>query len=44
VAGLAAKLSALICEYDAKWSALDVTGVADLWERDNPQPMYIGDE
>jgi hypothetical protein len=44
VAGLAAKLSDLISEYDAKWSALDVAGIADLWERDNPQPMYIGDE
>jgi hypothetical protein len=44
VAGLAAKLSALISEYDAKWSALDVAGIAGLWERDNPQPMYIGDE
>ena len=44
MAGLAAKLSALISEYDAKWSALDVAGIADLWERDNPQPMYIGDE
>jgi hypothetical protein len=44
VAGLAAKLRALISEYDAKWSALDVAGIADLWERDNPQPMYIGDE
>jgi hypothetical protein len=44
VAGLAAKLSALISEYDAKWSALDVAGISDLWERDNPQPMYIGDE
>jgi hypothetical protein len=44
VAGLAAKLSALISEYDAKLSALDVAGIADLWEHDNPQPMYIGDE
>jgi hypothetical protein len=44
VAGLAAKLSALISEYDAKWSALDVAGIADLWERDDPRPMYIGDE
>jgi hypothetical protein len=44
VAGLAAKLRALISEYDAKWSALDVAGIADLWERDNPQQMYIGDE
>jgi hypothetical protein len=44
VAGLAAKLRALISEYDAKWSALDVAGIADLWECDSPQPTYIGDE
>ena len=44
MAGLAARLSALISEYDAKWAALDVAGVADLWERDSPQPIYIGDE
>jgi hypothetical protein len=44
VAGLAAKLRALISEYDAKWSALDVSGIADLWERDSPQPTYVGDE
>jgi hypothetical protein len=34
----------MVSEYDEKWSALDVAGVADLWERDTPQPMYIGDE
>ena len=44
MAGLAAKLRALISEYDAKWSALDVAGIADLWERDSPQPTYVGDE
>jgi hypothetical protein len=44
VAGPAAELSALIGEYDAKWSALDIAGVADLWERNSPQPVYIGDE
>jgi hypothetical protein len=37
-------LSALVDEYDAKWSALDLAGVADLWEDDTPQPVYIGDE
>lgn len=41
---LTARLATLVSEYDEKWSALDVVGVADLWERDNPQPMYIGDE
>jgi hypothetical protein len=40
----AARLSALVDEYDAKWSALDLAGVAALWEDDTPQPVYIGDE
>jgi hypothetical protein len=44
VAGLAARLMPLVSQYDEKWSALDIAGVADLWERDNPQPIYIGDE
>jgi hypothetical protein len=43
-ADLIARLAALVREYDEKWSALDVAGVADLWERDDPQPIYIGDE
>lgn len=42
--GFTARLMALISEYDEKWSALDVAGVAALWERDAPQPIYIGDE
>jgi hypothetical protein len=37
-------IKSLVREYDEKWSALDVAGVAGLWERDNPQPVYIGDE
>ena len=40
----AATLRALVGEYDAKWSALDIAGVADLWEAETPQPVYIGDE
>lgn len=40
----AARLNALVAAYDAKWSALDFAGVADLWEDDTPQPVYIGDE
>jgi hypothetical protein len=40
----AARLNALVDAYDAKWSALDFAGVADLWEDDTPQPVYIGDE
>jgi hypothetical protein len=39
-----ARLSALVAEYDAKWSALDFAGVADLWEEETPEPVYIGDE
>jgi hypothetical protein len=41
VADLAARLTSLVSEYDEKWSALDFAGVADLWERDTPRPMYI---
>jgi hypothetical protein len=42
--GWAARLRALVDEYDAKWSVLDLAGVAALWEDDTPQPVYIGDE
>jgi hypothetical protein len=38
------RLAALVADYDTKWSALDVTGVARLWEDETPQPVYIGDE
>jgi hypothetical protein len=34
----------LVLEYDKRWSSLDFIGVADLWERDDPQPIYVGDE
>ncbi|OBA77256.1 hypothetical protein A5641_18655 [Mycobacterium sp. 1554424.7] len=44
MADLAARLVALIGEYDQKWSALDFAGVAGLWERQDPRPMYVGDE
>ncbi len=40
----ATRLIALVGEYDAKWSALDFVGIADLWEVSTPQPVYIGDE
>jgi len=43
-AELAARLVPLVSEYDEKWCALDIAGVADLWERDTPPPTYIGDE
>jgi hypothetical protein len=34
----------LIREYDKLWSSLDFVGLADLWERGGPQPIYVGDE
>jgi hypothetical protein len=37
-------IKALISEYDEKWSTLDIAGIADLWERETPQPIYVGDE
>ena len=39
-----AELSDLIREYDKLWSGLDFVGLAELWERDGPQPIYVGDE
>ncbi|OBI81756.1 hypothetical protein [Mycobacterium sp. 1245805.9] len=44
MADLAARLTSLVSEYDEKWSALDFAGVANLWERQDPRPIYIGDE
>jgi hypothetical protein len=37
-------VSDLVREYDKRWSSLDFVGLADLWERDDPQPIYVGDE
>jgi len=34
----------LVREYDKLWSSLDFVGLADLWERGGPQPIYVGDE
>ncbi len=39
-----AEVSDLIREYDKLWSSLDFVGLAELWERDGPQPIYLGDE
>lgn len=39
-----AELSDLIREYDKLWSSLDFVGLAELWERDGPRPIYLGDE
>lgn len=37
-------MSDLVREYDKCWSSLDFACLADLWERDDPQPIYVGDE
>jgi hypothetical protein len=37
-------VSELVQEYDKRWSSLDFVGLADLWERDDPPPIYVGDE
>ena len=39
-----AEVSDLIREYDKLWSSLDFIGLAELWERDGPPPIYLGDE
>ena len=39
-----AEVSDLIREYDKLWSSLDFVGLAELWERGGPQPIYVGDE
>jgi hypothetical protein len=37
-------LSDLVREYDKRWSSLDFVALGELWERDDPQPIYVGDE
>jgi len=37
-------LTDLVRDYDKQWSTLDFVGLADLWEREDPQPIYVGDE
>jgi hypothetical protein len=34
----------LVCEYDKRWSSLDFVGLAELWECQDPAPVYLGDE
>ena len=41
---VAGALSDLVRDYDKCWSSLDFVGLVDLWERDDPQPIYVGDE
>ena len=38
------EVSDLVREYDKCWTDLDFVALADLWERDDPQPIYVGDE
>jgi uncharacterized OB-fold protein len=37
-------LTDLVRDYDKQWSSLDFVGLADLWVREQPQPIYVGDE
>ena len=41
---VAKALADLVRDYDKYWCVLDFVGLADLWERDGPQPIYLGDE
>ena len=41
---VAKALTDLVRHYDKYWSSLDFVRLADLWERDGPQPIYLGDE
>jgi hypothetical protein len=38
------ELSDLVGDYDRCWSSLDFGRLGDLWVRDAPQPIYVGDE
>ena len=42
--GPQSEVTDLVLEYDERWSTLDFVGLADLWERDGPAPIYVGDE
>lgn len=39
-----AALTDLVRDYDKRWSSLDFVALGDLWERDDPTPIYVGDE
>jgi hypothetical protein len=41
---VAKALTDLVRDYDNFWSSLDFGRLADLWERDDPKPIYVGDE
>jgi hypothetical protein len=38
------EIADLVREYDKRWSSLDFDGLANLWERDGPAPVYLGEE
>ena len=38
------ELSDLVGEHDKCWSQLDFVGLSELWVRDAPAPIYVGDE
>jgi hypothetical protein len=42
--GVESALTDLVRDYDKQWSSLNFACLADLWERDDPQPIYVGDE
>jgi hypothetical protein len=37
-------LTDLVRDYDKRWSSLDFVALGDLWTRDDPAPIYVGDE
>ena len=41
---VAKALTDLVRDYDNYWSSMDFGCLADLWERDDPKPIYVGDE
>jgi hypothetical protein len=42
--GVESALTDLVRDYDKRWSSLDFVALSDLWERDDPAPIYVGDE
>jgi hypothetical protein len=38
------ELCDLVRAYDDYWSTLNFLALSELWVRDNPQPIYVGDE
>jgi len=37
-------LTDLVRDYDKRWSSLNFVALGDLWEHDDPAPIYVGDE